>query len=64
MYALQRQGLILESSRRNFAKNGMVLIVPKNTTKNITFDKLKDPTIQRIAIGNPKSVPAGLDIMA
>lgn len=51
------QNLIDEDTRKNFAANGLVLIVPKNGAKpESVSDLLK---FERIAIGNPDSVPAG-----
>lgn len=45
------------STRRNFAANDLVLIVPKEAQKPANLDDLKNA--ERIAIGNPVSVPAG-----
>lgn len=52
--------LIDESTRVNFALNGLVLIVPADSglaIKDVT-DLQKDE-VKKIAIGNPASVPAG-----
>lgn len=59
MTALDEKGLILENSMVNLLENKIVLIVPKNSTLEITTfeDILK---ADRIAIGDPESVPAGL----
>jgi molybdate transport system substrate-binding protein len=57
---LQGQGLIIPGSRRNFARNALVLILPEHSTIAIrTFQDLARPEITRLAIGNPKTVPAG-----
>ena len=56
----QTQGVLLNSSRKNFAANQLVLIVP--TTSHLTITGLKDleqPSIKRIAYGDPASVPVG-----
>lgn len=46
--------------RRNFARNKLVLIVPADSKSNLTdFSKLADSEIKKIAVGNPKTVPAG-----
>lgn len=61
MNELEKKGLIIVSTRRNFAANGIVLIKPvasKITLKG--FEDLKNPAIKRIAIGNPATVPAGM----
>ena len=58
MDALESKGLILTGTRRNLLKNRLVLIVPNSS--NITnFKQLTDSQVKRIAIGEPKSVPAG-----
>lgn len=44
-------------SRKTFAKNDLVLIVPKNGIKFNNINELKK--VDKIAIGNPDSVPAG-----
>lgn len=54
------QKLIIDSSRRNFAGNTLVLITPADST--LTFKVLSDlsqPGVKRFAIGNPTGVPAG-----
>ena len=56
----QAQGVLLNGSRKNFATNQLVLIVP--TTSQLTITGLKDlekPSIKRIAYGDPASVPVG-----
>ncbi|MBD5538874.1 MAG: molybdate ABC transporter substrate-binding protein [Desulfovibrio sp.] len=45
------------ATRRNFAVNDLVLIVPKGAKKPANLADLK--AMKRIAIGNPDSVPAG-----
>jgi molybdate transport system substrate-binding protein len=60
MDALQSQGLILAATRRNFARNALVLVVPPQSNQRIrSFADLGRPEAARIAIGNPKTVPAG-----
>ena len=57
---LDRKGLILRESRRTFARNALVAVVPTDT--RLTMARAADlaqSQIQRIAIGNPKTVPAG-----
>ena len=57
MDILQTKELILIDSRTNFARNSLVLIVPRNRDGNITLEDLKHA--DRIALGNPSHVPAG-----
>lgn len=60
MDALQARGLIITGTRRDFARNDLVLIVPAGSQLPIhSFMDLARPEAARIAIGNPKTVPAG-----
>jgi molybdate transport system substrate-binding protein len=60
MDELAAKDLIDGESRKNFARNKLVLIVPQNSDLNLTnFDELTDLKVQRVAVGNPKTVPAG-----
>lgn len=60
MDAAEKQGLIAAGGRRNFARNTLVLIVPVYSKQPL--NRLQDltlPAVQKIAIGNPASVPVG-----
>ncbi|MBZ0156419.1 MAG: molybdate ABC transporter substrate-binding protein [Alphaproteobacteria bacterium] len=60
MDEIERQGLVLPGSRADFAANTVVLVAPaheKNSPRS--FGDLRTERVQRIAVGNPKSVPAG-----
>lgn len=60
MDELAANDLIDAGSRRDLAKNALVLVVPQNSKLNLaTFNDLAKPEITKIAIGNPKTVPAG-----
>lgn len=60
MDELERKGLIVPGSRRTFARNALSIIVPADARLTITrAPDLLRPQVQRIAIGNPKTVPAG-----
>jgi len=60
MDVLQAQGFILPETRRNFARNVLVLVVPARSSLPIhSFADLANPRVERVAIGNPKTVPAG-----
>lgn len=60
MDTLQEKNLILAETRRNLLTNRLVLIVPKDATFNLTrFQQLSDASISKIAVGEPRSVPAG-----
>ena len=57
---LQNGQLIVTASRRNLLNNNVVLIVPKDSVLGLTdFKSLTSDKVQKIAIGDPKSVPAG-----
>lgn len=56
----QAAGVIEAGTRRDFARNTLVLIVPADAPATIrTAQDLRRPEIQRIALGNPRSVPVG-----
>jgi molybdate transport system substrate-binding protein len=57
---IDRKGLVVSNSRKNFAGNAVVLIKPANS--NIAINSMEDlrrKEVGKIAIGNPKTVPAG-----
>ena len=57
---VDRKGLVASGSRKDFARNTVVLIQPVESTIALTSlrDLLKG-AVKRIAMGNPKTVPAG-----
>ncbi|MEO8059631.1 MAG: molybdate ABC transporter substrate-binding protein [Burkholderiales bacterium] len=56
----ETQKLLAAASRRNFAANTLVMIVPSDSTLGLKgAADLQKPEVKRIAIGNPASVPAG-----
>jgi len=60
MDALQNENLIINSSRKNLLNNTLVMIVPVASTLGLTsFNDLTLAKVTKIAIGDPKSVPAG-----
>jgi molybdate transport system substrate-binding protein len=59
MDALESKNLLLPGSRRILAKNQLVLITPKTEKTINQFTDLTKPTVTKIALGEPKSVPAG-----
>ena len=57
---LQRAGLVDVRSRRTFAGNELVLIVPTSAPAAIRgFGDLASPGVRRVALGAAESVPAG-----
>lgn len=61
---IEHKGMILKDTRINIAANTVVLVVPEGSkTKIKSFEDLMSglisKKISRIAVGNPKTVPAG-----
>lgn len=59
MDALQSKRLILTDTRSNLLTNKLVLIVPKNSSGLTSFRQLTSSKVKKIAVGEPRSVPAG-----
>jgi molybdate transport system substrate-binding protein len=60
MKALQDKGLLASGTTNDLLTNQLVLITSKPASVALTdFQQLVQPEVQRIAIGEPRSVPAG-----
>jgi molybdate transport system substrate-binding protein len=60
MDELEKRGLTTPGSRLNFALNTVVLVFPSDAKASvISFSQLRSESIRTIAVGNPKTVPAG-----
>jgi molybdate transport system substrate-binding protein len=60
MDQLQAKQLIDQVTPADFARNMLVLVVPTDSKLELhSFGDLERPTVKRLAIGNPKTVPAG-----
>lgn len=60
MDKLEQQNLIVPKTRKNLLTNILVLVSPTASKLRLTdFSQLLKPEVQRIAIGEPRSVPAG-----
>jgi molybdate transport system substrate-binding protein len=57
---LEKNNLLLPDTRHVLLKNTIVLIVPKGDSTVKGFDDLYGSSVRHIAIGEPKSVPAGM----
>ncbi|KAM3092364.1 molybdate ABC transporter substrate-binding protein [Phormidesmis sp. 146-35] len=59
MDALQQKNLLTSNTRRNLLTNRLVLVVPSNRSSVTDLKSLTHVRVKRIAIGDPRSVPAG-----
>jgi molybdate transport system substrate-binding protein len=60
MDELERGGFVVAATRRAFARNLLVAVAPTDTRADLSSPAaLLDPRVTRIAVGNPKTVPAG-----
>ena len=60
MDALDSKGLLLAGTRKDLLRNEVVLIVPKDSSLNISsFQDLTRADVKRVALGEPETVPAG-----
>jgi len=59
MDALKVKGLILDDTRKDFLKNDIVLVIPKDSSLIADFKDLTNANVKKFALGEPKSVPAG-----
>jgi molybdate transport system substrate-binding protein len=56
----EKARLVAKGERRDFARNSLVVIVPRDSKQALTrLQDLGQPAVQKVAIGNPASVPAG-----
>ena len=61
MDALQKQGLILDATRKDLLNNKVVLIVPNDSTLGLTsFTDLTSSKVEKLAMGDPEFVPVGM----
>src|SRR6185436_18245372 len=60
MNRAEQQNLVLRSSRADFAVNKLLLVAPSDSALALeTLQDLTKAQVQRIAVGNPDSVPVG-----
>jgi molybdate transport system substrate-binding protein len=60
MNDIEKKGLLSPNSRREFGRNTVVLIQPAHSTVSLgSVRDLPKHEIKRIAVGNPRTVPAG-----
>lgn len=56
---LDRLGMLQPGTRTTFASNGIVVIVPPGSIPPAEFAAIAGTEFSRVALGNPKTVPAG-----
>lgn len=59
MDVLESKDLIVKDTRKDLLLNDVVLVVPKDTSKITSFNDLTTDKANQIALGEPKTVPAG-----
>jgi len=60
MDALESAGLLMAGTRRDLAGNHLVLIVPASLNIVMNFPDLARPEVKIVALGEPRTVPAGM----
>jgi molybdate transport system substrate-binding protein len=61
MNDLEKQGLIVKESRKDVLSNSLVIVVPSDSSVTLTSAaQIADPKIKSIALGETRSVPAGI----
>jgi molybdenum ABC transporter, periplasmic molybdate-binding protein len=57
---LKAKGLTIDDTTKNLLGNALVLVVPSDSKANLNdFKGVTDPSIKKLALGEPASVPAG-----
>lgn len=60
MDELEKKGLIVPETRRVFARNVLTVVTPADSRLDLKKpEDLLDPRVQKLVVGNPKTVPAG-----
>ena len=57
---LDKAGLIDSATRKDLLSNTLVIVVPEDGPSELTPAALGDPALKRLALADPKSVPAGV----
>ena len=61
MDQVQEKGFIVGATRKSILSNTLVIVAEKNSPLNITSpDQLAEKSVGRIALADPKAVPAGI----
>jgi molybdate transport system substrate-binding protein len=59
MNRAEKANLLAPGSRREFAANQLVIVVPRSAAPVAALASLVEPRFRRIAVGSPQTVPAG-----
>lgn len=59
MDALEQKNLIVKESKVDLLGNNLVLVTGKDNSKVTSLEDLAKPSVDKISIGTPESVPAG-----
>jgi molybdate transport system substrate-binding protein len=59
MDALESKGFLLAGTRKDLVRNEVVLVVPRGRKGISSFQDLTRSNVKRIAVGEPRAVPAG-----
>ena len=59
MDALKDKELIMEDTRKNLLGNRIILVIPEDSVSITDFKDLAGDKVKKVALGEPKSVPAG-----
>ena len=57
---LDQAGLIDSATRQDLLSNTLVIVVPEDGPSELTPAALGDPALKRLALADPRSVPAGV----
>ena len=57
---LDKAGLIDSATREDLLSNTLVIVVPEDGPSELTPAALGDPALKRLALADPRSVPAGV----
>ena len=61
MEDLGKRGMIVDESRRAIAGNRLVLVMPADAKESIKgFEELAEARVKKVAMGDPRTVPAGM----
>ena len=60
MDAVQKAGRLVPGTRVRLLRNDLVIVVPPDATRKLTVEQLFDGRVNRLAMGEPSAVPAGV----